>query len=149
MVYHGIGMTVYGERDYLPGGSFVTTQFFVVGYFPLFPIISKRISYERLSEQATWDINGYFVYETLPLDRRQVLSVYAWFIALVAPLLLWGKYEDALTELVGDAEWAAGLCLLTFGIVLLSPLILRRLAKRRKMVEWQRQSMGMCGRPLR
>ena len=29
--FHGIGMMVYGERDYWPYGSFVTTEWFAVG----------------------------------------------------------------------------------------------------------------------
>ena len=82
--FHGVGTMVYGERDYWPDGSFVTTEWFVVAYVPIAPIISKRVSHTRNSDYSTYD-DGYFVYETLPLDRRQVVSVYGWLAAISAP----------------------------------------------------------------
>lgn len=146
--FHGVGMLVYGERDYRPDGSFVTTQFFAVAYLPLFPIISKRISYTRISDYSSYDTDGYFVYETLPLDHRQVLSVYGWFVAVIAPLLVWGTFQDPLTKLLEDEDLAAGLCLLFSAVAFVLPFFLRRWAKHRKMEEWKRQSLGLHGRPL-
>jgi hypothetical protein len=141
-------MIDYGERDYRPDDSFVTTQFFAVGYLPLFPIISRRISYTRNSDYSNYDPDGYFVCEMLPLDRRQVLFVYGWFAAIIAPLLVWATFEDALANFFGDDDIAAGLCLVCSAVAFVFPYFLRRWAKRRKMEEWKRQSLGMHGRPL-
>lgn len=146
--FHGIGMIDYGERDYQPDGSFVTTQFFAVVYLPLFPLISKRISYSRISDYSSYDADGYFVAEILPLNRNQVLSVYAWVIAIIAPLLLWSYFADALAKALGDDDLAAGLCLLCSTVAFVFPVFLRRLAKRRKLEEWKRERLGMSGRPL-
>jgi hypothetical protein len=146
--FHGVGMIVYGERGYQPDGSFVTTQFFAVAYVPLFPIISKRISYTRISDYSSYDSDGYFVYEMLPLDHRQVLSVYGWFAGIIAPLLVWGTFQDALTKRLGDEDLAAGLCLLSSAVAFVLPFLLRRWAKQRKMEEWKRQRLGMHGRPM-
>lgn len=146
--FHGVGMIVYGERDYRPDGSFVTTQFFAVAYLPLFPIISKRISYTRISDYSNYDPDGYFVYEMLPLDHRQVLCVYGWFAAAIAPLLAWDTLQDPLTKWLGDEDLAAGLCLQSSAVALVWPLFLRQWTKRRKMEEWNRQSLGLHGRPM-
>ena len=141
-------MIVYGERDYRADGSFVTTQFFAVAYLPLFPIISKRISYARISDYSSYDPDGYFVYETLPLDHRQMLCVYGWFAAVIAPILAWGTFQDLMTTWLGDEDLAAGLCLLCSAIAFVCPFFLRQWAKRRKIEEWKRQSLGLRGRPM-
>jgi len=89
-----------------------------------------------------------FVFEILPLDRKQVLSVYGWVVAVVAPMLLWDSFDDALAKFLGDDDLAAGLCLLCSAVAFVFPYFLRRLAKRRKMEEWKRERLGMHGRPL-
>jgi hypothetical protein len=142
-VFHGIGTTVYGERDYWPDGSFVTTEWFVVAWVPIFPIISKRISYTRNSDYATYDRSGYWVYEMLPLARAQVLSVYGWFVAILAPLLLWSQFQDPLTKMIGNEDWAAGVCLFVSAAAFVFPYFLRRWVKWRKVQEWKRQALGL------
>jgi hypothetical protein len=44
------------------------------------------------------------VYELLPLNRKQVVSVYTWLVAVVSPIIVWGTFHDALTNLVGDED---------------------------------------------
>ena len=133
---HGIGTLVYGERDYWPDGSFVTTEWFVVAWAPIFPIVGKRISYARNSDYATFDPSGYYVYETLPLVRKQVLYTCGWFASVIAPFVVWGTYRNALAKKLGDEDRAAGLCLLTAAIIFVLPYFLRRWAKRWKAQEW-------------
>jgi hypothetical protein len=142
-VFHGVGTMVYGERDYWPDGSFVTTEWFVVAFVPIVPIISKRISYTRNSDYATFDRSGYWVYETLPLARRQVLSVYVWFVAVLAPLLLWGTFRDRFSQVLGDEDLAAGVCLFCSAIAFVFPYFLRRWVKWRKVQEWKREALGL------
>jgi hypothetical protein len=144
-VFHGIGTMVYGKRDYWPDGSFVTTEWFVVAYVPIFPIVSKRISYTRNSDYAIYDPSGYFVYETLPLDGGQVASVYGWFAAMIGPFIIWSNFQDALARMLGDEDRAAGLFFLSLAITVAFPYLLRRRAKRRKLREWKRQSLGLHG----
>jgi hypothetical protein len=144
-VIHGIGTMVYGQRDYWPDGSFVTTEWVVVGWVPLFPIISKRISYTRNSDYATYDSAGYWVYETLPLDRRQVFFTYGWLASVIVPFVVFSRYQDTLAKKSGDADWVPGLFLLFLVISLSMPYSLRRWVKRRKAQEWKRQSLGLHG----
>jgi hypothetical protein len=141
--FHGIGTMVYGDRDYWPDGSFITTEWFVVAFVPISPIISKRISYTRNSDYATYDRSGYYIYELLPLNRKQVVSTYGWFVSVFAPLILWGAYQDLLVKKVGDEDWAAGLCLGCSACAFVLPYFLRRWAKRRKEKEWKRQTLGL------
>src|SRR6266436_1535981 len=100
--FHGIGTMVYGERDYWPDGSFVTTEWFVIAWVPLLPVISKRIGYTRNSDYAVYDASGYWVYEMSPLNRKQVLFTYGWVVSLIAPFAVWSKWQDALAKMVGD-----------------------------------------------
>jgi hypothetical protein len=102
-----------------------------------------RISYTRNSDYATHDRSGYYVYEILPLDRKQVLSTYAWFVAVFAPFIVWCTYQDALAKKLGDEDWAAGLCLGSSALAFVLPYFLRRWAKHRKEEEWKRQRLGL------
>jgi hypothetical protein len=145
--FHGI-ITFYGEREYEPDGSFVTTEWFTLAYLPIFPITSKRMCAYPKGDLSTYDASGYFVHEILPLNLNQVVAVYGWFAAIFAPIIVWGTFQDALTKMVGDEDLAAGLCLLFSATAFVSPYFFRRWAKQRKMKEWQRQSLGMHGRPL-
>jgi hypothetical protein len=146
--FHGIGTMVYGERDYWPDGSFVTTEWFVIAWVPLLPVISKRIGYTRNNDYATYDAGGYWVYQTLPLDRKQVLFTYGWVVSLVAPFVVWTNFQDALGKMVGDEDTAAGLALLIAAIVFVLPYFLRRRAKMLKAKEWERQRMGLHSGPI-
>ena len=124
--FHGIGTMVYGERDYWPDGSFITTEWFVVGWVPLLPVISKRIGYTRSSDYATYDASGYWVYRNLPLSRKQVLFTYGWFASMITPIVLWANCQNSLAKIFGDEDKAAGLFLLILAIVLALPYFLRQ-----------------------
>ena|ERR1035438_8013007 len=140
---HGIGMMVYGERDYWPDGSFVTTEWVVFAYLPIAPIISERISYTRNSDYATYDSNGFYVYETTPSNRKQVVGTYAWFASFLALFFAWIYFKGAIETQIGDADKAAELWLTMLAIILALPYTLRRLAKRRKMRKWKRINAGL------
>ena len=82
--FHGTGTALYGRRDYLLDRSFVTTEWVTIGYVPIIPLISKRISYTRLDPFHSYDRGGHYIVETMPLNMRQVTSVYGWVASLVA-----------------------------------------------------------------
>jgi hypothetical protein len=143
--FHGIGTGVYGERDYWPDGSFVTTEWFFIAWIPLIPICSKRISYTHNSDYAVFDPDGYYVYETMGVNRRQVIYTYLWIASVVAPIALWGTFQEALTTRFGDEDRPAEFALILTAGALMFPYLLRRLAKIRKRREWARQSLGLHG----
>ena|ERR1700722_13394667 len=146
LVFHGIGTMAYGQRDYWPDGSFVTTEWFVLAYVPIIPICSKRISYTRNSDYATYDRSGgYFVYETTAVDRKQAVYVYLWLASVIAPLLIWSTFQTPLAKILGDEDRAAGVFLGLTMIDFVFPYFLRLWVKGRKMKEWKRQSLGLHG----
>jgi hypothetical protein len=113
---------------------------------PLLPVISKRISYTRNSDYATYDTSGYWVYETMPLNRKQALCTYAWVASIIVPFVVWNSFQDVLAKIVGDEDRAAGLLLLMAAIVLVLPYLLRRRAKILKAKEWERQRLGLSSK---
>lgn len=108
----------------------------------------QRISYTRTNPFSKLDSAGYYVYQLEPLNRRQVLFTYVWFASVVAPILIWANFQDALSKLLRDEERAAGLCLFTVAIVLVSPYLLGRHALARKQREWRRQNLGLPAHPI-
>ena len=140
---HGIGTAIYGERDYWPYGSFVTTEWAVLAWIPIFPTFSKRISYAQTSPYATYDASGYYVHETTAPNLKQVLFVYGWFACLIGLFVAFGMSQDELARIVGDEDRAAALWFVALGIVIALPYGLRRVAKGRKMKEWKRASLGL------
>ncbi len=141
--FHGIGTKTYGERDYWPDGSFITTEWFVVAYLPISPSVSMRISYARNSPYAKYDSAGYYIYETKPVNRKQVFSTYLWFGSIIALVVLPATYKDSIEALVVDSDRAAELWLVLMATILVLPYVLRRLAKRRKTQKWKRMNAGL------
>jgi hypothetical protein len=146
--FRGTGTEIYGERDYWPDGSFVTTEWAVLAWVPIFPTFSKRIAYTNESNPfATYDASGYFIYETTAPNLRQVLSVYGWFASLIAIAIGFGQFQDYLARKVGDEDLAAALWFLAAGIVLAVPYFLRHFAKKRKRRQWKREALGLGPSP--
>jgi hypothetical protein len=142
LIVHGIGLMTYGQRDFWPDGSFVTTEWFVLAWVPLIPICSKRVSYTRGSDYATYDANGgFYVYETMAIDRRQALFTYVWLVCVLGPIIVC----TTLFSDLGDEDRAAAVCLGTSAVALVFPYFLRRWVKRRKIEEWKRQALGLHG----
>jgi len=82
--FNGIGTTFYGKKDIDHDGSFVTTKWFVIGFFPLVPLGSYRFldagtsGIPFLSRSTQYE-----VLEELPLNLVQVLCVYLYSIFIV------------------------------------------------------------------
>jgi len=142
--FHGIGMMVHGERDYWPDGSFVTTEWFVFAYLPIAPMISKRISYTQNSPYSTYDSSGgFYIYEMLPNNRKQVVSTYLWFASIMVWVLGWTYFQDAIEKRFGDVDTAAGMWFVGLVVILTLPYALRWWAKKRKIQQWKRMNSGL------
>ena len=147
-VFHGIGTTTYGQRDYWPDGSFITTEWFVIGWVPIVPLGSQRVSYTPSNPRATFDQRSrFYVYETFDVDWRQALSVYLWSVFAFGPVIVWIVFEDTISKRLGDQgrDWAAGLCLVLMALACVFPYLLRRRVKRRNLDRWRRQALGLTG----
>ncbi len=74
---NGFWTFYYGERDYRPDGSYLTTLFFCVLYFPIFPLRSERVIPDP--NNMEWTLVGpnyYLVLEKRRPHLLQVASVY-------------------------------------------------------------------------
>jgi hypothetical protein len=83
---NGFGTTYYGECDFRADGSFVTTEWFVMAYLPVFPLHSKRVI-----RAAKGDVNllvyqsrGFVLVEDLPRNWRQAFATYGFVLAMIA-----------------------------------------------------------------
>jgi hypothetical protein len=116
--FNGIGTANYGKRDFRPDGSFLTTEWFVLVFVPIFPLKSRRILPTGKDKfYGIFYSSEYLILEKTPLSGRQVLSVYSWYAAL------WGFSGLALAGLWPFAFLAVATCF--------APWWLRRRARAR------------------
>ena len=87
--WNGIGTAFYGKRDFKPDGSYVTTEWLILIWIPVLPLKSLRVLYLGKGELGIFTISStcYSVVASLPLDKKQILSIYA-YMALVLGLYL-------------------------------------------------------------
>jgi hypothetical protein len=115
--WNGIGTKFYGSKDQNEYGSFVTTEWFVVLYFPVIPIRTMRVNFEGTNLGLRKTANRYRLIQKLSMDWRQVFSTYFIAIASVVTgywlsLIAGGWFPD------GDLHWIA----LVIGFIL--PIII-------------------------
>jgi hypothetical protein len=96
--HNGFGTTIYGKRDFLADGSFVTTKWVIFFWVPILPLSSMRV---RLAKQAQppddWLASlflalggvlafrssaSYLVYSKRRPVLQQVVYIYAFVLAL-------------------------------------------------------------------
>lgn len=81
----GIGTTYYGIHDMRSDGSYVTTEWVVAAFVPIIPLRTLRVVKSGCASGTfMWSRQRYLVCECLPLDLRQVISVYAFTIGTLA-----------------------------------------------------------------
>lgn len=119
---NGTGTTYYGECRYQPDGSFQTTHWMVVIFFPLLPLRSYRV--RRRPEADRTDGNGDTraceVLGEVPLGYAQVMRTwaFAWMVLALVGTAAWFffGYLDTL-----DRSSPAGIAL---AIALISAVLL-------------------------
>lgn len=72
---NGIGTKFYGQRDYHPDGTHITTEWFVVLWIPILPFRSLRV--------RPVGLDSYEVLKEMGPNWKQVLSVYTYFGFLI------------------------------------------------------------------
>lgn len=118
--FNGIGSTYYGQSQFEPDGSFVTTKWFVIGFAPLIPLASARLQYlgssgiPFLSRSSSYEL-----IEELPIAWLQVLKTWLYTIFIIT--LVTGM-------LASNKAPALKIVVIMAGIVL--PHLLRFFAKR-------------------
>ena len=126
----GFGAMNYGQRDFRPDGSYVTTLWVVCLYLPVIPIHSKRVRPTgEVKYHALFPKRTYHLLEKTKPNLNQVASVYAWFAVELAIFI---------TAKVQESWWIAVLGILLIGL----PFLLRKRAIDRMKAESARLEMG-------
>jgi len=84
---NGFGTGYIGQRAFRSDGSYTTTEWIILAFLPVVPLRSHRLIRNPSQDRnlLVYMSHGYVVVETLPIDKRQVLSVYGFFLLY----LLW------------------------------------------------------------
>ncbi len=131
---NGFGTSYYGLSDFLPDGSFVTTEWITALYIPLIPLASYRLSFVPGSNvyAVVFNSRSYRVVGRLPVHRRQMWGVYK-FIAFCVPWIGGGLAVSAysgMNELLGLVQVLLFLLMLLMFAV--PVIVYRRIRKRQR-----------------
>jgi hypothetical protein len=81
---NGFGTKYYGQREFHPDGSYITTKFFCLAFVPVIPLHSVRVIPDPKNSWVPFSKNYYAILETRWPNPLQVLSIYLWSAAAVA-----------------------------------------------------------------
>lgn len=126
-VWQGTGLKKIGKRDFGRAGEYTTTEWFVVFFFPIFPVCSYRVSP---------------AVEKMALHTEQVIMTYSYFILMYGVIGFFGFLALDVLRLpdgqgmAGTGElWACVILVLGIFILVLFfflPLLLVRYFARKK-----------------
>ena len=92
---NGFGTTYYGQSDFLPDGTFQTTEWLVACWFPIIPLRTYRAARNTKADVnlVLASTTGYYLLAKIPLGYAQIFRTYAFaigyfgWIGLVGTLL--------------------------------------------------------------
>ncbi len=90
--FNGTGTRFYGEREYWPDGSYITTQWVSFVYIPLLPLRSLRLRHDRTTTipqlHGIGSTAHFEVKAKIRLNWKQVGSTYLYLIAVAGLFLI-------------------------------------------------------------
>jgi hypothetical protein len=132
---NGFGTKYYGQRDFRPDGSYITTKFFCLAFFPIIPLHSVRVIPDPKNSWMPFSKNYYAILEKRWPNSLQVLSIYLWAAAAAGMgVLYFWKIEPFLKESAPGlaANWILpfffGICVM---IPVVAGVLLRNLFRKR------------------
>jgi hypothetical protein len=100
--FKGIGTRCFGQREFRSDGTFVTTEFSIMGNFPVLPIRSLRVRYlgrrRNPAEPGLRPGPLYEIHEETNLNWIQIGYVYAFMVFVVWWLFFFGRRCDSFTK---------------------------------------------------
>jgi hypothetical protein len=81
--FQGFGTTFYGKRDFGRDGSYITTEWMIVGMIPVYPVRSLRVIEGDFHSVAFGTKQTYTVIHELPIQWRQVSFVWGFVLLLL------------------------------------------------------------------
>lgn len=96
----------FGTSKSQADGSFISTEWFILFFIPIFPLRSNRIILD--SEWDEWHSSGktYQVVSNEPLEKRITIEIYAW---ILVPLIFFIYYAGSLSPEFATFLIAAGI----------------------------------------
>jgi hypothetical protein len=125
---NGFGTKFYGARDFWPDGSYITTEWVVVLFFPILPIRSLRViatgsTSVTFGTKTTYDVLA----KTRP-NLTQVLYVYGFALLCVFWMVAWSYLFDPVQGIVGYTV-AVVLCVTSLVPLVCVPFVIRFLGR--------------------
>src|SRR5712672_646562 len=100
--FRGIGTRFFGKRDFRSDGTFVTTEFSIMGNLPVLPIRSLRVRYlgvrRNPAEPGLRRGPLYEIHEETNPNWIQVVYVYGYMVFVIWWLFFFGRRCDNLTK---------------------------------------------------
>ena len=130
---NGFGTKYYGQRDFRPDGSYVTTNFFCLAFVPIIPLHSVRVIPDPKNSAMPFSKNYYAILEKRWPHPLQVLSIYLWAAAAAGMgILFFWKIEPFLKERSLTQDWQeAVLFAVCVGVPVAAGMLLRTLLRKR------------------
>jgi hypothetical protein len=85
---NGCGTTYYGSRDFHHDGSYITTEWIVFAYIPIFPLASFRVLPVGGDRDYLVFRSQNFSSQKIPLCLRQVRNTYLILLAIILSFVL-------------------------------------------------------------
>jgi hypothetical protein len=127
---YGFGTGYYGERDYRNDGSYLTTNFFCILFFPVVPLHTVRVIPDPKNlEWSPVGENYYLVLEKRAPNLLQTASVYLCELAVVALMVLY--FARIGPFLQGRFSWLSSrwLEMIPFWLTITPPFIIVRVLR--------------------
>jgi hypothetical protein len=129
---NGFGTTYYGERDYREDGSYVTTEWVVAFFLPLYPVRSHRLRPVEASDiciPGLYQHESYIYYDT---TRPHMGQVFLTYLAAFAFTVIWIPAAVVAAVRVEEGPYCINLILIIVAAAFLPMLALAGLRHRSK-----------------
>lgn len=90
--WKGIGTKFYGSKDQDANGSFITTEWFVILFFPILPIASYRVFFKGTERGCSGSTHRFEILNKLGLDWGQIFTIYFVNLLAITFAVLTGKF---------------------------------------------------------
>jgi hypothetical protein len=93
-IVHGVGFRLYGQRNFRPDRSYLTTEFFCILYLPIYPIRTMRVIPDKKNSRLPFGRSRYQLVTKHPPYFPQVFAVYQCAAAIVLLGVLFPIYVE-------------------------------------------------------
>lgn len=134
--FNGCGTKFYGQRDFEPDGTYVTTEWLVLLYIPIIPISSLRVAYTGPGEQRWYGIyssssHNYAIYKRTFPNWKQVLFTYAYLVLVAGWAYLVGATATSISHNAFNSVSSVWIIFIACMVPVPAPWMLRYFAQKK------------------